>query len=83
MSALIILSKESMTSRNIDVYLEPFIEELQMLWNGVKVYDSLQGETFNLRVMCMWSIHDFPAYGLFAGCVTKGHVGCPSCGPTT
>jgi len=31
----------------------------------------------------MWSIHDFLAYGLFAGCVSKGHVGCPSCGPTT
>jgi hypothetical protein len=31
----------------------------------------------------MWSIHDFLAYGLFAGCVTKGCVGWPPCGPTT
>jgi hypothetical protein len=30
----------------------------------------------------MWSIHDFLAYGLFAGCVTKGHMGCPPCSLT-
>jgi hypothetical protein len=54
-----------------------------MLWNGVKTYDSLQKATFNLKVMCMWNIHDFPTYGLFVECVTKGNVGCPSCGPTT
>jgi len=29
----------------------------------------------------MWRIHDFPAYGLFARCMTKGLVGCPPCGP--
>jgi hypothetical protein len=33
--------------------------------------------------MCIWNIHDFPAYGLFAGCVTKGLVGCPPCGLAT
>jgi hypothetical protein len=32
--------------------------------------------------MCMWSIHDFPAYGLFTYCVTKRHVGCLPCSPT-
>jgi hypothetical protein len=31
----------------------------------------------------MWGIHDFLAYNLFAGCVTKGHVRCPPCGPNT
>jgi hypothetical protein len=44
-----------MTSGNIDVYLEPLIEELKMLWNGVKAYDSLQGAAFNLRAMCMYT----------------------------
>lgn len=33
--------------------------------------------------MCIWNVHDFPAFGLFAGCVTKGHKRCPPCGPTT
>ncbi len=42
--------------------------------------DSFQGETFNLRATCIWNINDFPIYGLFVGCVTKGLVGCPPCG---
>jgi hypothetical protein len=83
MLALIILGKELITTTNVDVYLEPFIEELQLLWQGVKAYDSFQGATFNLRAMCIWNIHDFPAYGLFARCVTKGLVGCPPCGLAT
>jgi hypothetical protein len=29
----------------------------------------------------MWTIHDFLAYGLVVGCVTKGYKGCPICGP--
>jgi len=37
---LIILDKESITSSNMNVYLEPLIEELQMLWQGVKTFDS-------------------------------------------
>jgi hypothetical protein len=53
------------------------------LWQGVKAFDSFQGATFSLKAMCIWSIHDFLAYGLFVGCVTKGLVGCPTCGPTT
>ena len=33
-----------------------------------------------LQVMVIFCIHDFPAYGLIAGCVTKGYKGCPTCG---
>jgi hypothetical protein len=40
MLALIILGKELITTTNVDVYLEPFIKELQLLWQGVKAYDS-------------------------------------------
>jgi hypothetical protein len=36
---LIIFGKESVTFSNMDVYLEPFIEKLQMLWQGVKSFD--------------------------------------------
>ncbi len=33
------------------------------------------------KAICMWSIHDFPAYGLFARCHVKGYMACPLCGP--
>jgi hypothetical protein len=61
MLALFILGKESITSTNVDVYLEPFIKELQVLWACVKTYDAYQWEPFNLRAMCMWNICDFHA----------------------
>jgi hypothetical protein len=41
MSGLIILGKESVTFARMDMYLEPLIEELQMLWKGVKVQHSI------------------------------------------
>jgi hypothetical protein len=31
--------------------------------------------------MLIWCIHDFPAYGLTSGQVTKGYKGCLECGP--
>lgn len=38
---------------------------------------------FNMRVILLWTMHDFPTYGVVAGCVTKGYKGCPICGPNT
>ena len=32
--------------------------------------------------MVIWTIGDFPTYGMMAGCVTKGFVGCLVCGPS-
>ncbi len=80
MLTLIIHVKEFVTSRKMDVYLQPLIEELQMLWSGVKAFDVSSKESFNLRAMCIWSVHNFPMYRLFVGCVTKGHVKCPPYG---
>ncbi len=41
MLLLLILSKKSLCSANIDVYLTPLIEELQELWEGVHAHDVL------------------------------------------
>jgi hypothetical protein len=83
MLTLIIPRKGSITSSNVDVYLQPLVNELHVLWRGVKAWDAYLGASFSPRAMCMWSTHDFLDYGLFASCVTKGQVGCPPCGPTT
>ncbi len=81
MLTLIIPRKESITSSNVNVYLQPLVDELHVLWRGVKVWDAYLGASFSLKAMCMWNIHVFPGYGLFASCVTKGHIGCPPCDP--
>ncbi|XP_042472249.1 uncharacterized protein LOC122054895 [Zingiber officinale] len=66
---------------DIDVYLEPLIEDLNELWEtGVETYDAFSKSMFNLKAILMWTINDFPAYGNLAGCATKGKLGCPICG---
>src|SRR5579875_885180 len=84
MLTLLIPRKESVTSENIDVYLIPLIEELLELWKGVPTID-VSGEPprqhFKLRALLLWCIHDFPAYGLTSGQVTKGYRACTECGP--
>ncbi|XP_018846609.2 uncharacterized protein LOC109010287 [Juglans regia] len=64
----------------IDVYLQPLIDELIDLWdNGVDTYDAKARETFRLHAALLWTINDFPAYGNLSGWSTKGKMACPSC----
>jgi len=82
--ALIIPCKESMKMHNINVYMAPLIEKLQVLWKGVTAYDVARAEGqrhFTLRIILMWMIHDFLAYGLVVGHVHQGYKACPICGP--
>jgi hypothetical protein len=81
---LIIPRKELIKNANMDTYMAPLIKELQELWRGVISFDVLievGKQTFKLRGIFMWTIHDFPVYGLVMGCVIKGYKGCPICGP--
>ncbi|XP_035547370.1 uncharacterized protein LOC118348907 [Juglans regia] len=68
----------------IDVYLQPLVDELNELWeNGVHTYDAYKKETFRLHAALMWTINDFPAYGNLSGWSTKGKLACPSCNADT
>ena len=63
---------------DIDVFLEPFVEELKVAWDeGVRTYDAHSSSSFNMKVILMWVIHDFLAYGNMVGCTTKGFCACP------
>ncbi|XP_070004473.1 uncharacterized protein [Nicotiana sylvestris] len=64
---------------DIDVYLQPMIEELKELWEGVETYDAYSKTNFMMRVAIMWTINDFPAYGNLSGWSTKGKLACPCC----
>ncbi|XP_016436993.1 uncharacterized protein LOC107763084 isoform X2 [Nicotiana tabacum] len=69
---------------DIDVYLEPLVDELQELWyNGVNTYDSSRKENFCMRATLLWTINDFPAYAYLSGWSTKGALACPSCNKET
>lgn len=70
--------------RSLDVYLQPLIHELKMLWaEGVEVYDISARQNFIMRAVLMWTISDFPAYGMLSGWTTHGRLACPYCQDNT
>jgi hypothetical protein len=87
MLSLIVPRPKSLIGAHFDIILAPLLTELFQLWHkGIVTVDATvyQGmKEFTLRVLLLWTIYDFPAYGLIAGCVTKGFRGCPVCGPST
>ncbi|GKD38629.1 CACTA transposable element [Tanacetum coccineum] len=48
-------------AKDIDVYLQPLIKELQELWKGVWTKDAATGTHFQMKVAVLWTINDFPA----------------------
>ncbi|KAL4038033.1 hypothetical protein IC575_001636 [Cucumis melo] len=66
--------------RKINVYLQPLIGELKELWNfGVRTYDSLTDQFFQLHAVLLWIINDFPAYGDLSRWSMKGYRACSIC----
>ncbi|XP_073113085.1 uncharacterized protein [Elaeis guineensis] len=66
--------------RDIDIFLEPLIEELQYLWEeGCEIYDHVVGGIFRIHAALLWTVNDFPAYGDISGWCTKGYKACPTC----
>ena len=67
-------------SKHIDVFLRPLIDELNVLWDvGVETYDAFRKQNFQLRAALLWTINDFPAYGMLSGWSTHGRLSCPYC----
>ncbi|XP_056688736.1 uncharacterized protein [Spinacia oleracea] len=65
---------------HLDVYMQPLIEELKQLWEvGAMTYDISSKQNFNLRAAVLWTISDFPAYGMLSGWSTAGKKACPYC----
>lgn len=54
--------------KNINVYLQPLIDELKEAWvNGIQTYDAASKKNFNMHVWYLYSMHDLPAFSLFMG----------------
>ncbi|KAL3691577.1 hypothetical protein R1sor_005228 [Riccia sorocarpa] len=73
--------------KNIDIYLEPLVEELHQLWTGVDdVYDGRterigRDRWFTLKGVLLWTMHDCPGVAQVSGFQTSGYAACPTCGP--
>lgn len=83
---LLIPGPKAPTSDTIDVFLKPLVRDLLILWDGVpavNMSNPLGQRDFTLRAMLLWTVHDFPAFGLIGGHVVKGYAACPVCGGDT
>ncbi|XP_057761056.1 uncharacterized protein LOC130981482 [Arachis stenosperma] len=74
-----IIPGPKMPGNDIDVYLQPLIDELKLLWAGVDTYDASEKKTFKMRAALMWTISDFPGLGNLSGWNTYGGRACPTC----
>ncbi|XP_051127992.1 uncharacterized protein LOC127249292 [Andrographis paniculata] len=68
----------------IDAFLQPLVAELKELWStGVRTYDAVSKENFQMRAALMWTISDFLEYAMLSGWPTRGANACPNCGMRT
>ncbi|XP_062028954.1 uncharacterized protein LOC133744949 [Rosa rugosa] len=80
MMLTLLISGPKQPGNDIDVYLQPLIDDLKQLWQGVEgVYDAVREESFTLKAVLLWTINDFPAYGNLSGSIIKGYNACPIC----
>ncbi|KAJ9538975.1 hypothetical protein OSB04_031708 [Centaurea solstitialis] len=67
-------------SNDIDVFLEPLVDDLQLLFEvGVETYDAYTQENFILRAVVLWTINDYPTLGTLCGSPYSGYKGCVVC----
>jgi hypothetical protein len=73
MLSLIVPSRRQV--KNMDVYLQPLVDELKELWEGIHVYDVSRPITtkriFTLYGICSYTTHYYPGLGV---CSSKLHV---------
>jgi hypothetical protein len=71
--------------KDMNVYLEPLFDKLMILCTtGVDAFDYSAprgNEEFTLHGILLWTMHDFPGFGIASSLQTQGLKACPICGP--
>ncbi|XP_021718897.1 uncharacterized protein LOC110686603 [Chenopodium quinoa] len=74
----LLISGPKQPGNDIDVYLEPLLEDLRLLWDkGVPMFDAHTSTNFTLRTMIFCTVSDFPAYGNLSWYKVRGKKPCP------
>lgn len=68
----------------MEVFLKPLVDELQELWSeGVVVHDVASNTVFEMRIVLLMTINDFPTRSSLFGWCGQGYYDCPSCNDAT
>jgi hypothetical protein len=71
MLTLLILGGEIVNNDNIDVYLQPLVEDLEALWEGILTYDVNMPNGFQrflLKAICLRMLTQFFNMYIITGC---------------
>ncbi|KAL4568843.1 hypothetical protein LXL04_024460 [Taraxacum kok-saghyz] len=73
------------TGKDMDVFLQPLVEELKHLWQyGERTKDAATNTFFTIKGALLWSINDFPARSSLSGWSGQGwYKACPTCNKDT
>jgi hypothetical protein len=65
----VLIQDPKQPGNDIDVYLRPLVEELQLLWSkpGVRVWDEYKQKEFDLRALLFATINDCSALSNLLG----------------
>ncbi|GKA39828.1 putative transposon, En/Spm-like protein [Tanacetum coccineum] len=75
---------EDLRNLRLGISAEPLVDDLHTLFEtGVDTYDASTKDNFNLCVIVLWTINDYPALGTLCGCPYSGFKGCVVCGKDT
>jgi hypothetical protein len=77
----LLLSGLVQVGNDIDVYLQPLIDDLPVLWEkyDVRMWGKFQHQHFNLRAMLFVTIQDGSALGSISRQAFKGYKRCTWC----
>ncbi|CAM8940220.1 unnamed protein product [Rhodiola kirilowii] len=76
----LLISGPKSPSKCLNVFMQPFIDELNILWDtGVLTFDQHGRLTFNMKAAVIWIISDFPGLGMLGGLKCKGNKACLLC----
>jgi hypothetical protein len=74
-----LISSPKQAGNDIDIFLEPLMEDMQKLWEYVvTIWDEYNKQYFNLKAIIFYMINDNPTRLSLAGQV-KGKTGCVIC----
>ena len=74
-----LISGPKQPGNDIDVFLEPLMEDMKMLWEeGVKMMDAFVKKEFTLKAIIFVTIIDYPGLFSLSGQI-KGKSGCVVC----
>ena len=62
------------SGNDIDVFLEPLMEDMKILWEGVKMMDASLKKEFTLKAIIFVTITDYPCLFSLSGQI-KGKSG--------